>query len=168
MDLKTNNIRSSRSKRLNLDRIDRKLLRLLAEDSDRTYSELSELVFLSPPAVHERVQKLKKNGVIKGNHAVLDGPSLGCSLLSFLHVESEGSVMMDTLNEFYSIADIEEIHSVAGETNIIFKVRTRDSIALEELIEKIQAIDFVNKVKCFVVLSSKLERGPKPEKDDLS
>ncbi|WCN13411.1 AsnC family transcriptional regulator [Marinomonas mediterranea] len=168
MGLKTNNIRSSRSKRLNLDRIDRKLLRLLVEDSDRTYSELSELVFLSPPAVHERVQKLRKNSVIKGNHAVLDGPSLGCSLLSFLHVESEGSVRMDALNEFYSIADVEEIHSVAGETNIIFKVRTRDSIALEALIEKIHAIDFVKKVKCFVVLSSKLERGPKPETDDLS
>jgi Lrp/AsnC family leucine-responsive transcriptional regulator len=75
---------------------------------------------------------------------------------------------MDMLNEFYSIADVEEIHSVAGETNIIFKVRTRDSIDLEKLIEKVQLVDGVKKVKCFVVLSSKLERGPQPEMDDLS
>lgn len=168
MDSKENNIKSSRSKRVNLDKIDRKLLKLLAEDSDRTYSELSELVFLSPPAVHERVQKLKKNGVIKGTQAVLDGPSLGCSLLSFLHVESDSSVRMDMLKEFYSLADVEEIHSVAGETNIIFKVRTRDSMDLEKLIEKMQLVDGVRKVKCFVVLSSKLERGPQPEIDDLS
>ncbi|GAA0236059.1 Lrp/AsnC family transcriptional regulator [Marinomonas primoryensis] len=168
MDSKTNNIRPDRAERVKLDKIDRKLLRLLAKDSDKTYSELSELVFLSPPAVHERVQKLRRNGVIKGTHAVLDGPSLGCSLLSFLHVEAEGSVRMDMLNEFYSIADVEEIHSVAGETNIIFKVRTRDSIDLEKLIEKVQLVDGVKKVKCFVVLSSKLERGPQPEMDDLS
>ena len=134
MDSKTNNIRPDRAERVKLDKIDRKLLRLLAKDSDKTYSELSELVFLSPPAVHERVQKLRRNGVIKGTHAVLDGPSLGCSLLSFLHVEAEGSVRMDMLN----------------------------------LIEKVQLVDGVKKVKCFVVLSSKLERGPQPEMDDLS
>jgi Lrp/AsnC family leucine-responsive transcriptional regulator len=66
MDSKTNNIRPDRAERVKLDKIDRKLLRLLAKDSDKTYSELSELVFLSPPAVHERVQKLRRNGVIKG------------------------------------------------------------------------------------------------------
>jgi DNA-binding Lrp family transcriptional regulator len=44
---------------------DRELIRLLLEDARRPYSELAEAVGLSPPAVSDRVDRLREPGVIE-------------------------------------------------------------------------------------------------------
>ena len=55
-----------------LDDRDRKLLTLLADDASPSYAELGKLLNLSAPAVHERVKRLKRDGLIKGIAARLD------------------------------------------------------------------------------------------------
>jgi len=56
-----------------LDDRDRKLLTLLADDATPSYAELGKQLNLSAPAVHERVKRLKRDGLIKGIAAKLDG-----------------------------------------------------------------------------------------------
>jgi DNA-binding Lrp family transcriptional regulator len=73
-----------------LDAIDRRLLGLLAEDAGLSYAELGQQLHLSPPAVHERVKRLRRDGVIKGTVAWLDGARIGRPLLTFLHVDTAG------------------------------------------------------------------------------
>jgi len=158
-------VRHKRSGNLRLDNKDRKILKLLAENADRTFAELSTLVHLSAPAIHERVRKLRREGVIKGTVAKLDGASIGCSLLSFLHVQTTETQTRSLSASLRDDADVEEIHSVAGESNVILKVRTKDSITLEKLIEHLHSQEGVVTVKCHVVLNSYVERGPKPEID---
>ena len=48
-----------------LDETDVEILRLLAEDGRRPYSEIAERVDLSPPAVSDRVERLREQGVIR-------------------------------------------------------------------------------------------------------
>jgi DNA-binding Lrp family transcriptional regulator len=48
-----------------IDDIDRELLRLLLEDARRPYSELADAVGLSPPAVSDRIDRLRELGVIQ-------------------------------------------------------------------------------------------------------
>lgn len=165
MSKQTNDVRSKRVATPVLDETDRKILRLLAEDANRTFAELSELVYLSPPAVHERVRKLRQSGIIKGTQAVLDGTSIGCTLLSFLHVKTAEPPTRDLFASIEDHADVEEIHSVAGDTDAVLKLRTRDSVQLEKFIERVHALDGIVSVKCQVVLNSYVERGPKPEID---
>lgn len=47
------------------DDTDLEILRLLAEDARRPYSEVAERVDLSPPAVSDRVEKLEDHGIIR-------------------------------------------------------------------------------------------------------
>lgn len=70
---KTNNVRRTSLSAASLDGNDRKLLGLLAEDSERTYAALGELLHLSAPAVHERVKRLKRDKIIARTAAMLDG-----------------------------------------------------------------------------------------------
>jgi len=49
-----------------LDQTDLELIRLLAEDARRPYSELAEAVDLSPPAVSDRIDRLQDQGIIRG------------------------------------------------------------------------------------------------------
>lgn len=48
-----------------LDETDVRILGLLAEDGRRPYSEIAERVDLSPPAVSDRVDRLREAGVIR-------------------------------------------------------------------------------------------------------
>lgn len=146
-----------------LDRIDRKLLRLLAERADQSYAELSEKVHLSAPAVHERVKRLKRDGVILGTTARLDGPKIGCPLLAFVHVMTEGWGMTEPVLALRELADVEEIHTATGDTCLILKVRSAGPSGLESLLSAIQEIDGVRSTHSYVVLGTYLERGPMPE-----
>ena len=60
-----------------LDATDRKLLGLLAEDAGLSHAELGQRLHLSPPAVHERVKRLRRDGVIQATVARLDDAKLG-------------------------------------------------------------------------------------------
>lgn len=161
--MKTNGIRQGTSYRSGLDRIDRMLLRLLAERADRSYVELSEQVHLSPPAVHERVKRLRREGVIRGTVTKLDGEKIGCPLLSFIHVTTEGGDITESILALRKLADVEEIHTVTGDTCLILKLRCSGPADLEKLLSQLQKIKGVHSTHSYVVLGTYLERGPMPE-----
>lgn len=161
--MKTKAIRPDVSHPSGLDRTDRMLLRLLAERADRSYAELSERVHLSPPAVHERVKRLRRNGVIQNTVARLNGEKIGCPLLAFVHVVTEGWGMTEPILALRKLADVEEIHTATGDTCLILKVRCSGPSSLENLLSRIQEVKSVRSTHSYVVLGTYLERGPMPE-----
>mgnify|MGYP001069997259 CR=1 FL=1 len=67
-----------------LDKIDRKILRILQEDARIAMKDLSEQVGLSITPTIERVKRMERDGVIAGYHARLNPRALGASLLVFV------------------------------------------------------------------------------------
>jgi DNA-binding Lrp family transcriptional regulator len=146
-----------------LDATDRKLLGLLSDDSTTSYAELGNLLFLSAPAVHERVKRLKRDGVIKTTACVLDGSKLGRPLLAFVHVDTPSYLVTRHLIGLKELPDVEEIHTVTGESALLLKVRTRDTQSLEDLIERIHSLEGLKGTRSYIALSTYLERGPSSE-----
>lgn len=70
-----------------LDRMDRRLLAALQEDSSRTTAELADLVGLSQAPCWRRLQKLRQSKLIRKEVALLDGPRLGWNAEFFVHVK---------------------------------------------------------------------------------
>ena len=146
-----------------LDATDRKLLALLAEDATRTYAELGRLLHLSAPAVHERAKRLKQDGVVKATVAALDGARLGRPLLAFVHVDTASWAVTRQLLQLSEFPDVEEIHTVTGESAMLLKVRTRDTRTLEHLLERIHSIEGFTGTRSYIALTTYLERGPSPQ-----
>src|SRR4051794_41372214 len=69
-----------------LDDVDRQVLRLLAEDGRRSYTDLAKDTGLSTSAVHQRVRRLEQKGAITGYTAVLDPIQAGLPLTAFVSV----------------------------------------------------------------------------------
>lgn len=70
------------------DDTDREILRLLTDDARRPYREIADRVDLSPPAVSDRIDRLRELGVIRRftvdlDRSLLDG---GTPVLCELHV----------------------------------------------------------------------------------
>lgn len=158
----TNAVQRKATALAKLDDTDRKLLALLAEDSGRSYADLGKRLNLSAPAVHERAKRLKQEGVIKGTVAVLDGGKIGRPLLAFVHVDTKSWAVTRHLLALAELPDVEEIHTVTGESAMLLKVRTRDTQSLEDLLGKIHSIEGFTGTRSYIALSTYLERGPSP------
>lgn len=158
----TDAVRQVRHKPAELDAIDRKILGALAQDASRSYADLSEIVHLSKPAVHDRVKRLRREGVIKGTVAILDGCKLGRTLLTFLVVDTSSYNATRQLLALADRPEIEELHTVAGDGSLMIKVRADDTESLEALLMEIQSLEGVRSVRSYIALSTFLERGPAP------
>jgi Lrp/AsnC family leucine-responsive transcriptional regulator len=162
MSVETDDIRQNESRTRDLDAFDRKLLSLLVEDANRSYMELGEQVGLSAPAVHERVKRLKRSGAIRQTAALIDPIAIRKTLLAFVHVDTSGWGKTPELLGISKYPEVEEIHSVAGDTCMLLKVRTEDSRALEGLLARIYDVPGVIKTRSYVVLSTHMERPVQP------
>ncbi|MEM7079378.1 MAG: Lrp/AsnC family transcriptional regulator [Pseudomonadota bacterium] len=141
-----------------LDPADRRILSALVEDSGLSYAELGRRVALSAPAVHERVKRLRRAGVIRGSTVLLDGKAMGKPLLVFIHVLTQNWGHSQALDELAAFPEFEEVHSVTGDASIILKVRLANSQALEALLRLLHQLDSVISTKTFVTLSTYQER----------
>lgn len=158
----TNPVREEPVAPARLDAVDRTLLGLLAADSTQSYADLGQALHLSAPAVHERVKRLKRDKVIVATVARLDGAKLGRPLLCFVQVITSTVKRARQVAALASLPEIEEVHTVTGESGILLKVRTRDTQALEQLLANVHAIEGVEGTRTQIALSTLLERGPSP------
>jgi DNA-binding Lrp family transcriptional regulator len=145
-----------------LDPIDRKILGVLVDDATISYAELGDRVGLSPPAVHERVKRLRRSGAIRGTVAILDPKAVRKPLLAFVHVDTRGWGKTPELMAISEHPEVEEIHSVAGDSCMLLKVRTEDTRALEGLLSRLYETPGVISTRSYVVLSTYLERPVQP------
>jgi DNA-binding Lrp family transcriptional regulator len=160
---KTDQIQRKHVGQASLDRLDRKILGALVEDSTQSYATIGQAVGLSAPAVHERVKKLKAGGVILGTAALLDGPAIGKPLLVFVHVATNSWGHSEAIDALSVLPELEEMHSVTGATSMILKLRLADTQALEALLRQINAFESVVSTHTFVALSTYLERPVQPD-----
>jgi len=148
-----------------LDSRDRALLALLSEDATLSYVELGKAINLSAPAVHERVKRLRAEGVIKATVASLDGIKLGRPFLAFVHVDTTSYTVAQQYLTLQEFNEVEEIHTTTGDSAVLLKVRTRDTRSFERLLARIHAIDQIIGTRSYIALTTYLERGPSPALD---
>lgn len=163
MAQKTDELRRNSVSPAEVDATDRRILGALVADATQSYAELGAAVGLSAPAVHERVKRLRRQGAIKGTSVQIDPKAVGKALLAFVHVDTVGWGKSQALMSIADHPEVEEIHSVAGDTCMLLKVRSRDAQALEGLLGKLYDTPGVKATRSYVVLSSYLERPVQPQ-----
>jgi Lrp/AsnC family leucine-responsive transcriptional regulator len=140
--------------------LDRQILRLLATDGRRSYTDLAKDTGLSVSAVHQRVRRLEQRGVLRGYRAVVDTEEAGLPLTAFVSIKPIDPAAPDDAPDRLAHLDaIEACHSVAGEESYILKVRVASPTALESLLQEIRAAASVS-TRTTVVLSTPFEGRP--------
>ena len=99
--------------RMNLDSIDKQILRELQVDGRASYADIAEIVKLTPPAVRARIQKLRDTGVLQ-IVAVTDPIALGYteSALIGIRVDGDAKEVADRLGDIKNV--IYMVMSVGG------------------------------------------------------
>lgn len=142
---------------------DLKILRFLQRDGRASYAELGAAAGMSAPSAHERVKRLESRGIIRGFSARLDPMAAGFGILAFSRIrQSPGTSTTDLTADFATIPEVEECHHVAGEADYLLKIRAADTLDLERVMQRIQAIGHVYTSETEIVFSTAFEGRPLP------
>lgn len=108
-----------------MDRIDRKILDLLAADSRLTGEALGERVGLSPSAAHRRVKALEESGAILGYRARLSRAARGNPSTVFVQVtltDQRQATMLAFEAALARTRQVAEAHLMSGQSDYLVKV----------------------------------------------
>jgi len=140
-----------------LDSIDESILRELQMDGRIRNSELARLVNLSPPAVHARMRRLEKQGVIRRYVALLDPAKVGYDMLCLISVSMQLQTfeLVETFrNTISEMPEVLECHQLTGEFDCILKVAIRNRKDLERfVVDRLTPIPGVARIHTSLVLA---------------
>lgn len=120
-----------------LDKLDRKILKILQEDGRISMKDLGEQVGLSTTPTIERVKRMERDGVITGYHARIDPPSLGAKLLVFVEIslnQKSGPAFEQFRREVLRIPEVQECHLVSGDFDYLIKARIHEMAEYRNLL----------------------------------
>jgi len=140
-----------------LDDMDWRLLAELQADGRLSFNELARRVYLSPPAVAERVRRLEQAGVITGYSAQVDPAQAGHPLLAFIQLRCSLGACLLKNSAAGDYPELVEVHKVSGEHCTMLKVRASSLAHLEGLVERLGRH---GEMRTHIVLSTQYEGRP--------
>lgn len=147
------------------DSIDEQILTMMQENGRVAQAEMARAVGLAPSAVLERMRKLESKGVVRGFTAVLDPRAVDLGQLAFVAVRVSGTGEQEENAgaRLAAVAEVLEVHHVAGEDCYLLKVRTRDAQHLGTLLrQRLGRIPGVVSTRTTVVLETVKETSRLP------
>ena len=142
-----------------IDDVDRQIIALLRDDARRSFQDIGSRVSLSAPAVKRRVDRLRRDGVIRGFTTLIDPGRFGWHAMAIVELTTEGRFSgTDILTAIREHPEVAAAYTVAGEASAILIVRAEDTVHLEAVLERLRATPAITRTRTAVVLSTLLER----------
>ncbi|EGJ23324.1 AsnC family transcriptional regulator [Cereibacter sphaeroides WS8N] len=149
---------------IDLDDIDRALLRALAEDATQGAGALGRRFGLSQPAAWRRIRRLEEAGVIAGRRVAVDREALGFGVTVFLGVKlaTKGRVSLEDFERAVTaIPEVQVVQHVLGLFDYRLRVVARDIADFERVLRRrIMTLPGVGQVEANVLLTEEKRPGP--------
>lgn len=149
---------------MDLDDIDRGVLRALARDARQSAGALGRRFGLSQPAMWRRINRLEKAGILKGRRVRLNHEALGFGVTVFLGVKlaTKGRVSLDDFERAVTaIPEVQLVQHVLGLYDYRLRVVARDLSDFERVLRRrIMTLPGVGDVEANVLLSEERRSGP--------
>jgi len=145
---------------LTIDGIDKKILRFLMEDARKPILEIARNIGISGAAIHQRLRKLEKSGLIAGSKFVINPKVLGYRTMAYIGIYLDKAMSNPkAVKELEKIPEVLECHYTTGDWSILIKVLCKDNEHLMQVLnKKIQQIEGVSRTETFISLDQQINR----------
>jgi Lrp/AsnC family leucine-responsive transcriptional regulator len=138
-----------------MDKLDRKIVSLLAEDSRRVLNDIGGVVGLSASAVNERIRRLAAAGAIRRFTVDADPEALGLPVLAFVFLALAPEADEIRFRDFATAhAAILECHHITGGWSYVIKIRVADLAGVEDFLAVLKREGFIARSETMIALSS--------------
>tara|TARA_R110002051_G_scaffold3203_1_gene17411 strand:+ start:47187 stop:47639 length:453 start_codon:yes stop_codon:yes gene_type:complete len=126
-----------------LDDYDRRILKLIQSDSDRTLQDIADLIGLSATPTARRMKRLAEQGIIRKNVSLLDSEALGLHATLFVSIRTSHHDA-EWLGKFAEgvrrMPEVVEFYRLSGDVDYLLKLCLPDVRAYDEVYKKLIAI----------------------------
>ena len=144
-----------------IDKTDIKIINSLLTNSRQSTKAIAEPLAISNVATQGRIDKLEKNGVIKGYTATIDYKLLGYNTIAYIGIFLEKARHYPkVIEQLRTVPEITEAYFTTGNYSIFSKMYAKDNYHLMEILsQKVQNIEGIARTETFICL----EEGVKKE-----
>lgn len=145
---------------LQIDSLDRKILALITENARIPYLEVARECNVSGAAIHQRIQRLARLGVITGSGFFINAKKIGYHTCAYMGIFLESaSLYPEVVKKLRDIPEIVQCHYTTGNYSIFIKVYTKNNEDLKHvLVDKLQAIPGIARTETFISLEEAFSR----------
>src|SRR5690606_5683039 len=145
---------------IEIDGIDKEILRALMEDARTPVLEIARGVGISGAAIHQRLRKLEKSGLISGSKFIINPKILGYTTMAFVGIYLDKAMSNpEAVKQLQKIPEVLECHYTTGNWSIFIKILCKDNAHLMHLLNKeIQSIPGVSRTETFISLAQQIDR----------
>ena len=143
-----------------IDGTDKKIIRIISENARTPYLEIARHCGMSGAAIHQRVSRLEKEGIIAGSGVKLSPRKMGYNTCAFIGVFLEKARMYhQAIDELKKIPEVVECHYTTGNYAIFLKIFCKDNQDLMKVLsDQIQKIPGISSTETFISLEQGIGR----------
>lgn len=134
------------------------LIALLRQNARAPVAELARKLGVSRTTVQSRLERLERSGVIAGYGVRLSAEHEKGLVRAHILVTVPPKQSVPVAAELSRIAQVRTLHSVSGSFDMIIVVEARSVSELDALIDRIGALDGVERTLSSIILSTRIER----------
>jgi Lrp/AsnC family transcriptional regulator for asnA, asnC and gidA len=133
-----------------IDKTDSRILRILLSESRFSFTELAEQCGISLTSVIRRYERLKKIGIIKGEHMFLNPLSLGFDSIAEIGIHTDVADKEKVSQLLKSRLSV-DAHSWIGRYELFGTLRAKKLSELNELVKKADVKPYVKQVDVLIL-----------------
>jgi DNA-binding Lrp family transcriptional regulator len=121
---------------MSLDRTDFGILRLLQNNASLSNKEIAAAVGLAPSSAHERLKRLREDGVLRGSHADVNPKAMGIGLEALFLIElakHDRGAVDRFMAEVVEVPEVRSAFLITGRYDFVVHVVARDMQHLKDL-----------------------------------
>lgn len=142
-----------------LDKLDKQILRLIAEDARIPFLEVARACNVSGAAIHQRIQKLTNLGILKGSQYVIDLEKIGYETCAYIGLNLKNPEKFDAVvEELRNIPEVVECHYTTGDFDMFIKIYAVNNHHLLNIIhDKLQPLG-LSRSETIISFNSAIDR----------
>lgn len=150
----------SNDKSAELDDKDWKILEVLQEHAEYTTRQIAKKTLLPATTIHNRIRKLRQEGIIRKFTVKLDWNKVGKGFAAYVLIsvnlpllKQKKKSQYDLAKELRGFSAIERVDIVSGGTDLVAIVRVKDVEEFDKfLLGKLQLVEGIDKTQSMMVI----------------
>ena len=145
---------------IQIDGIDKIILRQLIKEGRTPVLNIARKAGVSGAAIHQRIKKLEKSGLLEGTKALINPKVLGYNTIAFIGIFFDHAARYnEAIIELEKIPQVIECYYTTGTYSLLLKVMTMDNEHLMTILNgTIQNIKGIARTETFISLKNPISR----------
>jgi Lrp/AsnC family transcriptional regulator for asnA, asnC and gidA len=137
----------------NIDDLDYEIMRMLLEDASVNYETIANKVETSLGTVHNRIKRMKEEGIISRIIPEIDAEKLGFGICALIDVRIQGGHLEELEKKFSKNPNVCSIYDITGEYDTTFVTKFRDTESLNIFVKELAGQKYVQRTNTKLVLN---------------